>query len=688
MIKKFRILFLCAVCLLAGCQKGEENQIDLLPADQERYYYAGTEEADRLAVDENGLLYTMEFIAPEYTGPVVMGEGNELAKYYKKISVFDLEGNCIKSELVEAGNGIWSNMVLRDEVLYCVMDKSEWDYGKAALFAIDTRDWTVTMVKQLPEYKEMGYISIIGDYLYLLGETVDERLDEEEKSALDSFAYPLRNKKIIRLKLTEENPVTEQMSIDFPCALYCTEQNTLMLYRYSPEKGYGFLEFNPEQVTLTEPKWSKTDFVPNKLSGCGNGFLYYKFNDNVTKTLLYYGTMDGLEAQVLPDDVVLQSPAVYQKGFVFFINANGEKGVERVCLENILQKDKTLRVLKLDDNQETPFECGFLTESMELDSEKFALKVLARDADFDLFLLNSRESISHNIKENGAFYALNQVEGVQEYIEACFPYIKELATDEEGNIWMLPVVPAVYGLVYNQEFCKANQVNFADMNWNEFVDFTAEAREEKEELLSVSMHLLTEQFLAQYLSKYDTFDTEEFRNCAGQLREIIQKYGNWGITLTIDNGIEMNQQVPDFYYRYIISTGNIERYYSKLKEASEQLGVIGLPSISAEIGNVGTIAFLAVNPESDNLETALEYVSAFAKYMVTKQDSFILEDENMYTDTPFMKEAYELYANAEVYFMMDADVYWKDFQKYLSGELELEEMIVEIERKYKLYMGE
>lgn len=688
MIKKISIFFLLAVCLLAGCQKGEENQIELLPATQERYYYAGTEEADRLAVDENGLLYTMEYIAPEYTGPIVVGEGNELAKYYKKISVFDLEGNCIKSEPVEAGNRIWSNMVLQDEILYCVMDKSEWDYGKGALFAIDTRDWNVTIVKQLPEYKEMEYIAIIGDYLYLLGETGEEQLTEEEAASLDSYAYQLRNKKIIRIKLTEENPVPEQMNVDFPCALYCTEQNTLMLYRYSQEKGYGFLEFDPEQVTLTEPDWSKTVFVPNKLSGCGNGFLYYKFDDNVTKTLLYYGTMEGLETQVLPNEVMLQAPAVYQKGFVFFINANGEKGVERVCLENILQKDKTLRVLKLEDNQETPFECGFLTESIKLDSEAFALKVLARDTDFDLFLLSSRESISYNIKENGVFYPMNQVEGVKEYIEACFPYIKELVTDDEGNIWMLPVVPAVYGLVYNKEFCRNNHVDFAEMNWTEFVNLSAKARNENEELLSVSMHMLTEQLFAQYLSKYDTFDTEEFRTYALQLREISQEYDAWGISLAIDSEIELNRHVPDFYYKYIISTGNVERYYSKLQDASEKLGVIGLPKLSEDIGNVGTIAFLAVNPESDNLETALEYVSAFAKYMITKQDSFILADEGMYTDTPFVKDAYELYANAEMYYMMDADVYWKDFQQYLIGELELEEMIVEIERKYKLYTGE
>lgn len=687
MVKRIIIIFLFVLCLFAGCKENEKNQIELLPAPQEHFYYTGSEEADRLAVDEQGLLYTMTYLSPDISGPIVMEEGDELPKYYKRISVYDLEGNCIKSELVEAGNGIWSNMVLKDEVLYCVMDKSEWDYGKGALFAIDTKEWTVKLVKQLPDFNTVEYIEIIGDYLYLLGEEKEERLSEDEISTLDDAEYRYRNNRVARINITEENPAIEKMKVDFPMAMYRTEQNTLVLYRYSQESGRGFLEFHPEQGSLVEHGWLKGWDDWSSLSACGEGFLYKSMNDNMTESFLYYGTMDGLEAQIWPDHLTLLCPAVYEKGFAFFINSDEQKGVERICLENTLQTDHVLRILKMDDNQETAFGCGFLTENIELDYEAFALKVLARDADYDLFLLSSRDSVSYNIKEKGAFYPLNEIEGVQEYLDACFPYIKELATDEDGNVWMIPVVPAVYGMVYNKEFCAENNVDFSDMGWAEFVNFSAEVNRGNGELISCSFYVLREQFFAQYLCEYDTFDTMQFRNAAKQFRDIIESQGEWYYTLQVSNQIG-HGQIPDFYYNYIISSGTLERYYNKLGESSAKLGVSGLPKISEDIGNVATIAFLAVNPESDNLETALEYVSAFAKYMVTKQDSFILADENLYTDAPFIRETYEMYANAEVYFMMDADVYWHDFSRYLNGEMELEELIAKIERKYKLYIGE
>ena len=51
-------------------------------------------------------------------------------------------------------------------------------------------------------------------------------------------------------------------------------------------------------------------------------------------------------------------------------------------------------------------------------------------------------------------------------------------------------------------------------------------------------------------------------------------------------------------------------------------------------------------------------------------------------------DAYEMYANAEECFMLDADVAWHDFTSYLNGEMEMEKMIAEIEQKYQLYIGE
>ena len=110
--------------------------------------------------------------------------------------------------------------------------------------------------------------------------------------------------------------------------------------------------------------------------------------------------------------------------------------------------------------------------------------------------------------------------------------------------------------------------------------------------------------------------------------------------------------------------------------------------MSENIGNIGTVTLLAVNPNSKNLEFTLEYISAFCKYMMDQKDTFMLADETLYTDSPIIKEYYEVFKDGTVAFEMDSDIYWNDFWDYLNGEIELEEMIKEIDRKLRIYVGE
>ena len=198
--------------------------------------------------------------------------------------------------------------------------------------------------------------------------------------------------------------------------------------------------------------------------------------------------------------------------------------------------------------------------------------------------------------------------------------------------------------------------------------------------------MLVEQFFGQYFTKYDTFDTEEFRTGARQLREMVKELGDFGFNMEASWPLRTGE-VVEYYYAYHIFANAIFTCANALGK-SDAAGFSSVPKMTEDAGNVGMVAFLAVNPESENLETTLEYISAFAKYMLTKQDSLLLVDKSMYTDTPVMNELYEIYSDVEVYYHMDANVYWHDFTAYLNGEMELEEMIAEIERKYQLYIGE
>ena len=52
-------------------------------------------------------------------------------------------------------------------------------------------------------------------------------------------------------------------------------------------------------------------------------------------------------------------------------------------------------------------------------------------------------------------------------------------------------------------------------------------------------------------------------------------------------------------------------------------GVIPVPKMEEDMINRGTVTFMMVNPNSENLEDTLQYISDFAKAMLKEKDSFI-----------------------------------------------------------------
>ena len=102
-------------------------------------------------------------------------------------------------------------------------------------------------------------------------------------------------------------------------------------------------------------------------------------------------------------------------------------------------------------------------------------------------------------------------------------------------------------------------------------------------------------------------------------------------------------------------------------EASERVGVVDVPKIMEGIPNLGTVTFFAVNPQSENLEATLAYISTLCRYLMTLENSFLLADTTTYIDMPFIQECYDLYATGEIYFAMEEVVYLEAFNDYLEG---------------------
>ena len=230
-------------------------------------------------------------------------------------------------------------------------------------------------------------------------------------------------------------------------------------------------------------------------------------------------------------------------------------------------------------------------------------------------------------------------------------------------------------------------VDISAMDFSEFLYFSEQAsNEEADKITAFSSFILQEELFGQYLQQEDSFDTPLMKNILKQIKEMYDRSGDLSWSQLPYRSVTSGESM-DFYYFYEIHQWNY-RYLMKALGASDRVGVTGVPKLAEKIGNVGTLTFLAVNPQAENLEAALDYISSFANYMMGQKDTFLLADESSYTDTPLVHGLYRLYANGVVRFAMDDSIFADQYWAYLSDELTLEEMIAESERRRKIYVGE
>ena len=695
MKRVFTTLLFSVLLVFSACQSQKEEIVEKTSTEPfevsaDAFLYEGTADAEVIAVDEEGYLYTAKCITELEEGATV--DASTYSSFIHQFQVYDLNGTCVKEVELTIGTGI-NLLTAKEGTLYCISMKSESATWGPTLYTIDTKTWEVTEVYLFEKYSTMINFAMVDDYVYVIGYLKDvPEKDYTLHPDIDTYEY--RGECISRIKLGEEEIKEETLPVDFPIDIVGTSKDTLVIYHYNEEKGFGFLEFDPENVILTEVGWSKKQELIYGMVQCKDGFLFHKTND------LYYGTKDGVEAKISSRDIWITRLPVYERGFAFYLLP---EGVERIGVNDLIKGNTPIHMLLCDEYIEEPYDNGYLVEKTLLDAEDYALKVLAQDSDFDVYLLSSRDSVSYNLKEKGAFYALNEVPGVMEYLDACFPYLKETATNEDGDIWMIPVEVATTALSYHREYSAMREIDLSKMNFSEFLTLVEEVETKEPEKGKISTYMLVERLFLQYLEVYDSFDTEDFRQYAKQLKQIEENAGRITggagyIGLAFSKGVlyagddptytqEELEQIPDFLYELEIDSSSMLAKVECLG-SSDMIGVSAMPKMSKDMGNIGTVILLAVNPEAKNLEFTLEYISAFCKYMMNQKDTFMLEDKTLYTDVPMIKEYYEVFKDGTVVFQMDESIYWDDFWAYLDGELELEEMIQEIERKLQIYVGE
>ena len=511
-------------------------------------------------------------------------------------------------------------------------------------------------MKELPYLKSVLRIIPVGDSLYLLGTNV-----EGYGGGADSRKYKYSGEKIFCYTLSEDR--FEELGIEEPLDMCPAEEGKLCIYAHIGEE-FGLLLYDTDRDAMTV--LAKTEeYKMQNVAYCSElqAVIYMSLGRGLV--LSYFTDLD-VECELYPDAGFRDNNICYVNGNVA-VRTSAENTVIQFPLAQVKCENRIIRYIRPEMWGIDPFGCGYEIQHTELTQDKFALKVMALDKDFDLCYVNSYGSFGYSMKEYGVFYPLNDIPRIQEYLDACFPYVKEAATDVDGNIWMLPIAVDIPGVVVKKD-ATDDVILKENMTYEEYCR-EYEALSEEEKKWAIAPDYYAEKFINHYILDRGTIDTEEFRN-------ILQSMAN-------SSGAQQ-ENTEAMYFR--VWEERDYRAYGTL-QYGEDATIFAEPKLTADSKNVGTCQFLAVNPYSDNLEETLQYITTLVAYMLEKEDAPLFFANREVADTNYERTLYELYENGAIVFSVDADVY-EAYEDVLNGSLTVEDFVTEAESGVKIFLNE
>lgn len=661
-MKKYFFVLIVFSLFFISCNKNELQTENL--SEDAYFIYDINENIESLDIDENGVLYYKTLIKDE----------NDTFKCV--IKALDFDGSVINTYEIEKSP---AHISVRDGSLYYVVH----EINGLCLYKYTLDGNESVKLTDITNYSDIIYMTVIADKLYFLG--VNNKYINKDYTPAnpdDMFSYSGEAIACIDLNTLSCN----ELAIDLPIAFSKAPDDNILIYAYDEEGGYYLTEYNTKDGSFSEKTYHKIEMI-NKFAVYNDkkDFVYQKSRDNTL--ILVSASIDPAkgETDLLPG-VNGGAHLLCHNGYIYCTNFDTTK-ITRINAEAFMQNNKKITLICSDIyDYNQPFGCGYTIKQNILSDEEMALALLSQDKSFDICFINSGQEISENIKSKGSFYPLNKVEGVQEYLDACFPYIREAATNSDGDIWMLPIAVDMPVIFYNEAVCKENDISLkSSLDFDEFISILKRFNEDKNfsDLYYYDWVDIVNNFFDQYLSNSKDFNSDGFRRLADNIKSVI-KYsesrmvGNYGL-------------LPEFY-------SNTNRNYAfffiddhdfQYKAADrENIRACSLPNIAGNKSNMTKCFFFCVNPESKNLKETLKYISSYCEYIMSRKELMIFKDRSLYPQTAVMDDLYGIYSNGSIQFTYPKELFMDDFNAYLRGEKELDDFIKESNRRLDVYLNE
>ena len=626
----------------------------------------------------------------------------DFSKLFTLVSAYDLDGNKLAEYKINAANSI-SHLCAGGGMLFYTLT---YDPDGFYSFNLSTGEQTkldvLTNIFTMPDaikkfvYRN-GNLYILGILEDYITNEYDDVLGIDVASGQAIYTYQYDGRVLVSYNI--ENKTAEIVFDDLIYDFSPTPYGSLMIHAYDPEydrnahqtsTSYYFTEFNLQSMTIGERIYRDTR-NPESFATDGQGIMISAFLGASIQEAgkIYYwslGANTGASELVSGVQGVRSDSIMYANGFTFYLTTATNKSgsgfiIARVKNSAYINYESPIKIIGTNVHGEI-LRGGYNIDFTKIENDQFALAVLSGGISYDIAYVWSQQDNAHNIRKQGAFYPLDDVPGIKKYIDACFPYIREAATDKNGEIWMIPISNNVPGIIYSEANCRTASLNMGNTTIIEDV-IQSVIKCAQYDPSGTNFQFNSTQFikmnLIKYLSNNDTFDTAEFRTLAPMLKDFMKDGAVWGASMP--HLSEDGTPNPDFLF------DNISLQTSKHLIDRTDLSIIPLT------GTIGAspadIVFLCVNPNSDKIDKLLEYISYICEtLMMERKDTGLFEDIALYTASEYARERYEMYRNAVVHFSISDEIFSIDFNRYLNSEIDLETLIKEAGRKLAMYLGE
>ena len=666
-MRGYRKFAVAVVCLLAvfftGCAKQEEKKEALSEVIKPEMVYESEWDSSMAAGKDKD---------------IYIGLGNETKDIVHLTEDGKSETICSAFPDDWMGNYSITSLYFDGEKnLYIAADIGYGSDAYAELYQLDVTSKKISKVKTYKQYRGVTRMAMLkGELVMLAKSTKAAEKEPVLRDARDIFNY--QGEVII----TKNGDVVFD---EFPIMFTVTGEEEILLYAHADNKGYYYAkaEYDGKKLAMVEPDYQNLGQLTAMTMTGDDTFVYVATSfDKLSLQEFNYKEYTIAELQDSQWGISRPGDLVNADGILYY---KGEGGINKFVYEQVKKQNRTLQVIESEQISfwSMPYGCGYQMKTDRLSDDEMSLKVLSQDSDYDICFMQSDDPFGYQVKEKGSFYPLTDIEGVLEYLDACFPYFREAAMDGDGEIWMLPVAVSADCLLYDEEMLEKYGIDKKKLFvFDSFVDVIKALPKEAQERISA----LPGYFARIYLPKFtgeDGIDNASFRKMAAIIKGM-QKEEVFTFHQKAEEAINKHSQ-KDFI------CGVTQASQSWIDEAffSNPYVRAGMfPAVTDKNTFDVKCSFICVNAASDNLDAALEYVKSLCSYLMEQKNTMMLKDKEGYMDTELVKTLYDLYEKGTITFGVPEELYYDAWEEYLDGTMDLEQMIAEAERRRKIYRGE